>query len=253
MEKKELSLGRQIGLLLLLIFSALYVVSSVLFLITRPLFGKADFENLDLFDPVNAYLSAATGMTALFLICFIVYFKLINQDYKKLILFNKWSIKTLGIVLLALVGGIFISQGLYYLNHFIVEQNPASGFLEMEAELSAQQRAWFNPERRELFPLALLVFALLPAFVEELIFRGILLKKLEQYSEGKTHFAVLVSSALFAAFHMQPWNLLPMMGMAVVFGYVYVYTKDIRYSMLMHFLYNGAQITIAFFFAEQAV
>ena len=79
------------------------------------------------------------------------------------------------------------------------------------------------------------------------------MKKLEQLSGGKIHFAVIVSSALFAAFHMQPWNLLPMIGIACIFGYVYHYTKDIRYTMLMHFLYNGLQITIAFFFADSAL
>ncbi|MBD3637752.1 MAG: CPBP family intramembrane metalloprotease, partial [Crocinitomicaceae bacterium] len=35
--------------------------------------------------------------------------------------------------------------------------------------------------------------------------------------------------------------------MGILLGYVYVYTKDIRYSILIHFLYNATQITILFY------
>ena len=101
-----------------------------------------------------------------------------------------------------------------------------------------------------MFPIALFVFAVMPAIVEELIFRGVLLKKLQEVSNNNVHFSVIVSAALFAAFHMQAWNLLPMIGMGVIFGYVYVFTKDIRYTMIMHFLFNGVQIAFMFYAPE---
>ena len=140
----------------------------------------------------------------------------------------------------------FAADLLYTVNRAGIELIPDSGFLEMEEELNQQYSRIFNPENSVWFPLALFVFAIVPAFVEELVFRGLLLKNLKEVS-GSSHFGVVVSSLMFAAFHFQPWNILPMTGLAIVFGYVYLYTKDIRYSMLMHFLYNGVQITFMFF------
>ena len=75
------------------------------------------------------------------------------------------------------------------------------------------------------------------------------LTKLKEASNNM-HFGVVISAIIFAALHMQPWNLLPMIAMGVILGYVYVYLKDIRYSMLIHFLFNAIQIVVIFYYPE---
>lgn len=251
LKPRPISPGRQIFLLILLVFSALYVVGPFLFVMIRPLLGDVDFEKLDWGDPNNAYLSAFASSFAILLVGFVLFLRLTKLKFRTEIQLSKWNGKTLGVVLLLLVVGIFITEGLTMLNHFLIEQFPQSGFLEMEAEQIENYRKWFDPEKPQLYLPAIFLFGLMPAVAEELVFRGLLLRKLNQVSDGNTHFAVIVSAMLFAGLHMQPWNLLPMIFMGVLFGYIYVYYKDIGYTILMHFLFNASQITIAFFFAAE--
>jgi membrane protease YdiL (CAAX protease family) len=245
--REQLSPGKQILYLLSLIISGLIIVGPLLFTLFYPLFGNPDVESLDLTDPTIAYLYTFFGLFGLFLMAFVVFLRMTKQNAREVINFSKWNFKTLGIVIGVLILGYLVSEGLSVLNHLLLEQIPNGGFLEMEAEHNEQYVAWFNAENKHLFPLAMFVFAVVPAIVEELVFRGLLQKNLIDVSGGNFHFGVIVSGAIFAALHMQAWNLLPMIGLGVIFGYVYHYTKDIRYTMLMHFLHNGFQIAIMFY------
>lgn len=247
---KPFSPGSQIILLIALLFSALYVVGPLLFVLTLPLIGPDEIEAIDMSNPTLAYFSGFFGLFAMFLVCFIMFLRVTKQHYKHIIHFSKWDVKTLAVVLGLLLVSWFLVDGLYLVNKFLIELAPRTGFIEMEAEFNEKYEAWFSKENRSMFPIALFVFAVMPAIVEELIFRGVLLKKLQEVSNNNVHFSVIVSAALFAAFHMQAWNLLPMIGMGVIFGYVYVFTKDIRYTMLMHFLFNGVQIAFMFYAPE---
>lgn len=241
--------GTQIFLLLFLIFSALFFVGP---LISALFFSFMDIPNLEEVDP-NAprigYVMVFSGMLALFLAAFLVFFRLSGEKWKSLIHYEGIQLRYIGITLLLLVFGWLIAEGLHYLNHWIIEQFPRAGFIEAEIALNEQLKSWFDPEKQHLFPYALFIFGLLPAFVEELLFRGILMEKLIKVS-GKPHFGVIVSALLFAALHMQAWNLLPMIALGVMLGYLYYFSKDIRYSMLLHFLYNGIQITAMFFWPD---
>lgn len=250
-EKPQISSGMQIFLLIFFIIAALSVMAGLLFFLVRPLFGEFDFEEPEIKDVTSAFLSVFLSQLSLFVLAFVVFIRIIGSKIRVEIRISPFSFKNLGIILLVFVGCIFVSEGLTMLNSYLIEQFPQSGFLEQQAEQTELYRVWFDPKRAELFVPALVLFALMPAVVEELIFRGLLLKKLNEVSNGKTHFAVIVSALFFAAVHMQPWNLLPMVALGVIFGYVYVYTKDIRYSILLHFMFNALQITAAFFFAEQ--
>lgn len=245
---EQFSPGRQIIMLLLFTFSGLAVIGPVLFLLFLSIFGGLpdNLEDFEAIGPNFTYVSTICGMIGIFLMSFLLFLKLTNQKVKDVIFTNKFQLKSLGLALLGLVVMWFAAELLYLINHAAIELIPNNNFLEMEEELNADYQSLFNPTNKNWFPLALIVFAAVPAFVEELVFRGLLLKNLKDVS-GNPHFAVIVSSLMFAAFHFQAWNILPMTGLAILFGYTYVYTKDIRYSMLMHFLYNGVQMGLMFF------
>ena len=239
--------GMKTFLLIVLIIIGLYSGILISALILSLFLSPEEFTAMDMNDPTIVYAATISSQLGLLLVGGVAFLRITKQKVKDVINYSKWNLKTLGIVVGVLVAGYFISELLYIINHYLLEQFPSSGYLEMEEEFNQQYSQWFNADQKALYPIALFVFALVPAFVEEMIFRGLLQKNLILVSQGNVHFGVIVSGAIFAALHMQAWNLLPMIGLGVLFGYVYHYTKDIRYTMLMHFLHNGFQITLMFF------
>jgi membrane protease YdiL (CAAX protease family) len=92
-----------------------------------------------------------------------------------------------------------------------------------------------------LFSIALV--ALLPAVVEELFFRGALQPVLLKWT-GKAFPAVLITSLLFSIIHLSFYYFLARLFFGVILGYVYHYGKNIRLTILIHFINNAAVITM---------
>ncbi|MDD2955030.1 MAG: CPBP family glutamic-type intramembrane protease [Oscillospiraceae bacterium] len=89
--------------------------------------------------------------------------------------------------------------------------------------------------------LYVLNVAVLPAFVEEFAFRGVILQSLRRFGDA---FAVGVSALLFGLMHMNlvqaPYAIL----LGLLFGYLTVRTGSLWTAILLHFLNNS--ISVAF-------
>jgi sodium transport system permease protein len=88
-----------------------------------------------------------------------------------------------------------------------------------------------------------LVYALLAAICEELAFRGFILSGLRQ--RFRPWPAILLSSFLFAVYHLNVFQALPAFVLGVVLGILTVRSGSLLPGMLLHFLNNGAVIGIA--------
>lgn len=91
--------------------------------------------------------------------------------------------------------------------------------------------------------LNLVVIAFLAAFSEELFFRGVLQKVLQETTRNK-HVAVWVSAIIFSAFHMQFYGFLPRMLMGAFLGYLFVWSKSLWPSIFAHFVNNGMAVFV---------
>lgn len=83
----------------------------------------------------------------------------------------------------------------------------------------------------------LFMFAVIPAFVEELFFRGLIQRLIHNFS-GNAHVAVIISAVSFAVIHGQPSGILGFLLMGLVLGYLYQYTGNLKLTILFHFLNN---------------
>jgi len=81
------------------------------------------------------------------------------------------------------------------------------------------------------------VIALIPAFVEELMFRGWLQRRLENIMNF--HAAVWVTALVFSLIHLQMSGCIPRLMLGAMLGYSYHYTKTLWGSVLMHFVNNA--------------
>ena len=83
--------------------------------------------------------------------------------------------------------------------------------------------------------LRLLVIPLLAPCLEALLFRKLLIDRCVRFGE-KT--AVLFSAFCFGLFHMNLFQFFYAFGIGLVFGYLYVRTRRLRYSVLLHCILN---------------
>lgn len=82
-----------------------------------------------------------------------------------------------------------------------------------------------------------------PVF-EETLFRGFLLPSLTPYLP--TWGAIALSSLLFATAHLSLSEILPLAALGMVLGYVYVRSRTLLASMLLHGLWNGGTLLSLF-------
>lgn len=87
--------------------------------------------------------------------------------------------------------------------------------------------------------LYVLVVAVMPAFVEEFAFRGIVMGVLRPYSEG---LAILISSAAFALMHGNFVQLPFTFCCGLVFAFIDIKTNSLLPSIIVHFLNNGLSV-----------
>lgn len=90
------------------------------------------------------------------------------------------------------------------------------------------------------FALNLVVMAVLPALLEELVFRGCLLRLLRVYGDGT---AVVVSAVLFGLMHGNLRQVPFAIIVGLVLGWLYVVTENIWMPILVHFLNNAIAVT----------
>jgi membrane protease YdiL (CAAX protease family) len=97
------------------------------------------------------------------------------------------------------------------------------------------------------FLLAFVVIAVIAGIGEELIFRGLIMRKLFLGTKN-IHVAIWVAGFIFAAIHFQFYGILPRMMLGVVFGYLYYWTGNIWVPIFAHIFNNGLAITVMYLY-----
>ena len=91
--------------------------------------------------------------------------------------------------------------------------------------------------------LVMIGLAVMPAIVEELIFRGMIQRGLMKYGAVA---AILGSALLFSLFHMSPAQTVFQFIMGVGFAWIYIRTKNLMYPIILHFVNNATIITYTY-------
>lgn len=89
--------------------------------------------------------------------------------------------------------------------------------------------------------LNLILLAALPAFCEELLFRGLILNGLRSLGEGK---AILLSATLFMLMHSSPIQTVFPFLFGLVLGYVVIKTNSVVPAMIIHFTNNALVVIL---------
>lgn len=83
--------------------------------------------------------------------------------------------------------------------------------------------------------------AIIPALVEELLFRGAICKALKVYGKGT---AIVASAFMFAFMHANIEQLLYTFVAGLFLAWIYLETENLLYPILLHFINNGISVVL---------
>jgi len=102
------------------------------------------------------------------------------------------------------------------------------------------------------FIIAFIVIAVIPAFGEEIVFRGIIQNEFYRGTRN-IHVAIWLSAIIFSAFHVQFYGFVPRMLLGALFGYLYHWSGNLYLPVLAHFFNNGASVIAMYFYQQGAI
>lgn len=102
------------------------------------------------------------------------------------------------------------------------------------------------------FIVGFITIAIIPAIIEELLFRGVL-QNLFNYATKNPHIAIWISAIIFGTIHMQFYGVFPRILLGALFGYLYFWSGNLLIPMLAHFLNNGIGVTIYYLYQKGAM
>ncbi len=116
---------------------------------------------------------------------------------------------------------------------------------EQELQLADLTEIFLQMDGFGDFLLNLFMIAIIPAIGEEMLFRGGLQKLLQEWT-NKPHLAILVSSIIFSAIHVQFYGFLPRMVIGMLLGYLFYWSGNLWYPIIGHFINNGVQVAAVY-------
>ncbi len=91
------------------------------------------------------------------------------------------------------------------------------------------------------------MIALLPAFAEELLFRGALARLMKEWTHN-IHIAVFISAFVFSAIHLQFYGFLPRFLLGEALGYLFFWSGSLWLPIAAHFTNNFLSVIVDFLY-----
>jgi hypothetical protein len=196
------------------------------------------------------YMAQGIGHFLSFTVFGLFYIKILDQENLKSY-FNRKSLSASGILLV-----IFMTFSFMLFNSIVIEWNMNFQFPDFLKDFELWARA-MEDRLLELtgamstyanvgeMLVAMLVIGILPAIGEELIFRGLLQKKLVTAIKAP-HAAIWITAIIFGVFHLQFFGVVPRILLGALFGYIYYYSGNIWYPIVAHFINNGLAVLVMY-------
>jgi uncharacterized protein len=98
--------------------------------------------------------------------------------------------------------------------------------------------------------LNLFMIAILPAISEELFFRGSVQRLFTSWIKSH-HAGIWIAAIIFSAIHIQFYGFFPRMLLGALFGYLLVWSGNMWYPIIAHFVNNGVTVVAAYIYQQQ--
>jgi len=117
--------------------------------------------------------------------------------------------------------------------------------MRTEAQMGDLTGAFLDVDTFGGYLINVLMVVFLAAFGEEFFFRGVLQKLLYRWFRNP-HWAIIVASILFSAFHQQFYGFIPRFVLGLLFGYLFYWSGNLWYAIIPHFINNLIPVTLSY-------
>lgn len=218
-------------------------VIEAFFIFTFSFFSYIFSQKL-LSDYFNLFFSIILSQIIFFFFPILYYLKNLGLSIKKILRFNLITKPHVYTFLFFVYFAIEIF--IYSINYFQYLIFPDYYSL-FKSELEKGYNLIFQNLNNNLF-YAIFAVAVVPAFVEELIFRGFLQKTFETVFNYKI--AIVLTSIIFAFVHFSIVNFVSLFVLSIILGFVVYYTNSIFTTIIIHFLVNFTTIMLNYYFGR---
>lgn len=154
---------------------------------------------------------------------------------------NTWQVTAVGAILFIVAQPTILFLG--WLNSFV----PVPELMEEMQKSMAEMISNFLRSENVLL-MGIFHIGLVPAICEEVMYRGYVQRAFEK-SWGIMA-AILISGAIFGAYHLQISNFLPLATLGVFLAYLTYISDSLIPAMVAHFVNNGGQVIASNFYPE---
>ena len=155
------------------------------------------------------------------------------------------NIKQVAIALIGLAAIQFFFYGYDNLQEMLIPEVFRDTYNNFKKELNEIYYALLGGETVYDAARAITVGAILPAVIEEFLFRGLLYGALRPRLGAVP--SIALSAAVFAAFHFNLYQFLPILVIGVTLAYLYEKTRSLVTTSFVHILHNS--VSVAFVLA----
>jgi len=155
---------------------------------------------------------------------------------------------TIGIIILTPL----LQSYLYIQNYFIELWAENSAFISsvktiLDTLNELIEKTFGNLLSAETIPemlLVVLAVSIVPAFSEEIMFRGYIQRSFE--FKLKPFWAALITALFFSLFHFNPYGILPLAALGLYFGFAAYMSESLVIPIFLHFLNNFFAVMLYF-------
>jgi len=212
------------AILLCLLLLGIQLAAELIFGIFLILFG---LENESLINGIgHIFINLLT-----FGLVILIGYRKSHKKFNEVFMFNNVPLNLWIAIIVFMFGFMILSSELNNLLNYIL---PMPEFL---------QDMFDSILANEYIIISIILIGIVPAFVEEMFFRGVILSGFkENYSQKK---AIIVSALLFGIIHLNPWQFVPAFIIGIISAWVCLQTKSILPSIYMHLFNNMLSVFVA--------
>ncbi|MGK0467415.1 lysostaphin resistance A-like protein [Clostridium sp.] len=212
-----------------LLANILLLAALSLFVLIPIIIGNSFGLNDDIKENTSLIISGGASIIALGGIT-LLYCKITKRSFKNVMVIKKISLKQVILVMVASVGTYIFAIGINAISMqlfpvVIEDSKVISDLLTNSSTL-----------------LGLIVVVLIPAFFEEIFFRGIFLDAYEGMNKKLKYFII---TAIFASFHGNLMQIIYVMFLGIILLKIREYTGSLVGSMVLHAANNAISFTIS--------
>ncbi len=212
-----------------------YFISLALFVVMRICGAYGLFSFLGAYG--SYFLSLFTQIGIIFLVPLTIFTLVTKSKVKDVVKFCSFKKVSLKVLLISFALGVVIFILNNYVSTFFNSIIQLFGYKPSASAGADIPATWWT------FMLDLLCTAVLPAFAEEVLHRGLLLNGVSMFGMKKS---ILISGALFGLFHLNIEQCFYAMIIGFFLGYLCYLCSSIYPCIIVHFMNNALSVFLSF-------